>query len=388
MVRRIAIVTASLSRAAGGIFPAVVGLARALHENSQYHVDVLGLMDEHTRADAESWNPVQPRAFPSRIVKSLCFSPALSRKMWELDADLAHCHSVWMFPAAATEHWARRNGRPYLVSTHGMLDPWALRNSRWKKSLVSRMYADRYLRKAPCLHALCDAEMRSIREAGYRQPICVAPNAVDIPTEPATNGSKPRCDGKKRLLYLGRLHPKKGLVNLITAWADWKKRSGDKTWRLAIAGWDQGNFEADLKRLAAGKSVDSIDFLGPQMGQHKSECFRDSDAFILPSLSEGLPMAVLEAWAYGLPVLMTAECNLPIGFHRDAALQIVGDIDGIARGIDELVAMTDTERSQMGGRGKDLVREEFSWPRVTEKITATYDWLLSGGAVPSTICCD
>ena len=105
---------------------------------------------------------------------------------------------------------------------------------------------------------------------------------------------------RKVLLYLGRLHPKKNLANLIRAWNDSQRWRSD-SWVLAIAGWDQGGYERELKRIAASPSVV---FLGPQFGAAKSECYRAFDAFILPSLSEGLPLPVMEAWAYAQPLLL------------------------------------------------------------------------------------
>src|SRR5262249_28975415 len=150
-------------------------------------------------------------------------------------------------------------------------------------------------------------------------------------------------EGQKTLLYLGRLHPKKNVANLIRAWNEISncQRCSSDCWVLAIAGWDQGGYESELKRLAAGTSVG---FLGPRFGAEKSECYRTCDAFILPSLSEGLPMTVLEAWAYAKPVLMTAECNLPEGFSAEAALRIGPSPGEIADGVRQLVEMSDDDR--------------------------------------------
>ncbi len=191
--------------------------------------------------------------------------------------------------------------------------------------------------------------------------------------------AKTQSANRKTLLYLGRLHPKKNISNLIRAWNETfnsQRGSGDR-WVLAIAGWDQGGYESELKRIAAGTSVV---FLGPQFGADKSECYRACDAFILPSLSEGLPMAVLEAWSYAKPVLMTPECNLPEGFEANAALRIGTTPEEIAAGLKVLREMSDDDRSQMGNRGRALVATRFSWPRIGEQMRAVYEWVLGGGA--------
>ena len=175
------------------------------------------------------------------------------------------------------------------------------------------------------------------------------------------------------------------MANLIRAWNETSNSQRDgQRWVLVIAGWDQGGYENELKRVGFAASVV---FLGPRFGAEKTECYRTCDAFILPSLSEGLPMTVLEAWSYAKPVLMTAECNLPEGFSADAALRIGSSADEIAAGLNQLFEMSDDDRAAMGTRGRTLVARKFSWPRIGEEAHAVYEWVL-GGAPPETIRLD
>jgi poly(glycerol-phosphate) alpha-glucosyltransferase len=214
----------------------------------------------------------------------------------------------------------------------------------------------------------------------------VIPNGVDLPDVGEIN-AKTQPANRKTLLYLGRLHPKKNISNLIRAWNETfnsQRGSGDR-WVLAIAGWDQGGYESELKHIAAGPSVV---FLGPQFGADKSEFYRTCDAFILPSLSEGLPMAVLEAWAHAKPVLITPECNLPEGFEANAALRIGTTPEEIAAGLKVLREMSDNDRSQMGNRGRALVSTRFAWARIGEQTRDVCDWVLGAGATPQTIRLD
>jgi poly(glycerol-phosphate) alpha-glucosyltransferase len=265
-----------------------------------------------------------------------------------------------------------------------MLEPWALRNARWKKRITALLYENQHLRDAACLRALSQAEVQSIRACGLRNPICLIPNGVDLPDLSESSTVKHKLEDRKILLYLGRLHRKKNLANLIRAWNQMSNSQdcSSDPWVLAIAGWDQGGCESELKRIAA---VPSIVFLGPQFGAEKSECYRTCDAFILPSLSEGLPMTVLEAWAYAKPVLMTPECNLPEGFPADAALRIGPSPQEIAYGLRRIIEMSDNDRRAMGARGRDLVATKFSWPRVGEQMRSVYEWVLGGGAVPENV---
>jgi poly(glycerol-phosphate) alpha-glucosyltransferase len=217
-------------------------------------------------------------------------------------------------------------------------------------------------------------------------PICVIPNGVDLPDLWESN-AKPQPANPRTLLYLGRLHPKKNISNLIRAWNETfnsQPGSGDR-WVLAIAGWDQGGYEAQLRQLTTDFGLlTSVIFLGPRFGADKNECYRACDAFILPSLSEGLPMAVLEAWAHAKPVLMTPECNLPEGFQANAALRIGKASEEIAAGLKVLREMSDDDRSQMGNRGRALVATRFSWQRIGEQMRGVYEWML-GGEMPDTV---
>jgi poly(glycerol-phosphate) alpha-glucosyltransferase len=253
----------------------------------------------------------------------------------------------------------------------------------WKKRIAALLYENQHLREAACLRALSEAEAQSIRSYGLRNPICLIPNGVNLP-DLRENNAKSQSVNRKTLLYLGRLHPKKNISNLIRSWNEIfnSQRSSGDDWVLAIAGWDQGGYESELKRIAAGTS---IVFLGPQFGADKSKSYRDCDAFVLPSLSEGLPMAVLEAWSYAKPVLMTPECNLPEGFEANAALRIGTTPKEIAAGLKVLREMSDDDRIAMGARGRDLVGKNFSWPRTGEQMRSVYEWMLGGGQAPETV---
>jgi poly(glycerol-phosphate) alpha-glucosyltransferase len=263
-----------------------------------------------------------------------------------------------------------------------MLDPWALNNSRWKKRISAALYEDRHLRGAVCLHALNEAEAESMRAYGLKNPICVIPNGVELPEAEGAG-----CPQEKRtLLYLGRLHPKKGLPLLIEAWSRVETKARAAGWHLQIAGWDQNGHRASLEALAARLNVGSdVSFVGPQFGEAKADCFRDATAFVLPSLSEGLPMSILEAWSRRLPVLMTANCNLPEGTKADAVIPMEANAESIASALNRLFSMSCLELKEMGLRGRNLVEQHFQWPRVAEKMTQVYDWILNRGSQPSCI---
>ena len=379
-------------------------------------VHVVALRDDFTEMDAERWLPLRPRVANVVGPGSFGFSPDL-RELMDSKADVGYCAALWKYPACAVMDWQKRSGKPVVVAPHGSLDAWALRNSRWKKRVAAALFKDRQLRRATCFRALCDAEADSIRAYGLKQRIEIVPNGVVLPEVEqskvgpegarlagASKSKDTECtERKKRLLFLGRIHPKKGLAGALRSWAEIhnskSKNQNSKKWQFVIAGWDQGGHEGDLKALCGelglkvfsfqgsvfSKEDADVVFQGPAFGAEKEALLRSADAFILPSLSEGLPMSVLEAWAYGLPVVMTRECHLPEGFARNAALEIrsgEGSFQGsdlsFQHGLLALLEMSGAERDSMGMRGRRLVEEKFTWSKVAAQMRTLYEEL-SGG---------
>ena len=213
--------------------------------------------------------------FPTRGPRAFGYLAGLLPSLRDSEIDVLHTQGIWMYPSLAEMEWSAGR-RQYVVSPQGMLDPWALRNSAWKKKIAGLLYENRHLRGAACLHALNESEARSMRAYGLRNPICVIPNGVDLPQE----ATHPVGD-EKVCVFLGRLHPKKGLPAFLRAWA----RASTKGWRLDIAGWDQLGHEGELRDLSRSLRLDgSVRFLGPMYGAEKAEVLRSASAFVLPSL--------------------------------------------------------------------------------------------------------
>ena len=393
---KVGFLVSSISREAGGLFQSVRGLAKAVASKG-VNTTAFGITDSSSAADIVEWQPLPVRTFRPDL-RAWGYSSQLVPALVAADLDILSTHGLWKYCSFASRRWHHRTRRPYIVHPHGMLEPWALQNAKLKKRVAAVLYEDRHLRGAACLRALCEAEAQSIRAYGLRNPICVIPNGVDVPD--TTQGGELRIqdaqvmaatEGKKVLLYLGRLHPKKNVANLIRAW----KRTTDtdssagKDWVLAIAGWDQNGYEGELKKLASQCGLaGSVRFLGPLFGAQKEAAYQACDAFVLPSLSEGLPMTVLEAWAHAKPVLMTPECNLPEGFATGAAVQIGTDPEDISGGLKRITEISDQERRITGDHGRALAATKFSWPRIGEQMRAVYDWLVGGRTMPETIRLD
>lgn len=389
-------VTGSLSRNAGGLFESVRRLHQSLAEIPGVNVVVLGLRDEFTEVDLPFWQPVPVQVFSVLGPNRFGFAPRLNKALLEVDCDIAHTHGIWMYLSIGMTKLHRRRNVPYLISAHGMLDPWAIKNSFWKKRMAHTGYEGVHLRNAACLRALCEAEAQAFRKCGLKNPVCVIPNGIDLPGLDGNQLSalggplqSLKASGRRILLYLSRLHPKKGLPNLLKAWSKIQKEKQREEWVLAIAGWDEGGHQKELERLKEELEIgDSVTFLGPQFNEAKMSCYYHCDAFILSSFSEGFPMVVLEAWAYGKPVLMTPECNLPEGFESNAAIRIATDVEDIEHGLRQLFEMSVADCETMGERGKKLVIEKYSWPRIAADMKEVYDWVLGSGAKPESVSLD
>ena len=399
----------SLSRNLGGIYEIIRSLSLEL-QRSGVDVQALGLIDEWWALDKKNWGSVPTRAFAFTGPRVFGFSSVLRNEVLKSDADLLHLHALWMHTSVIASDWARYTKRPYIVTPNGMLEPWALRNSGWKKKIAALLYENRMLIGAACLQANTEKELSDFRAYGLTQPIAIIPNGVEIPEESKGERLKAKGEneGRKTLMFLGRIHPKKGLPNLIRAFAQSRgsRVEGREPWRLVIAGWDQGGHEAELIQLceelglsfshkmhkehkaeatSAFSLQSSVFFLGPAFGQEKEDLLRSADAFVLPSFSEGLPMSVLEAWSYRLPVVMTPECNLPEGFAADAAIRIETSAESIAEGLSTLFSMNDADLMTMGAKGRGLVEERFTWKSVASQMREVYDWMLGGGVAPSSV---
>ena len=414
----------SASRVDGGIFESERALQRELVLSQGCAVNVVALRDGFTDLDSMKWLPICPQTAKVLGPNGFGYAPEL-RHLMGGQFDLAYCAALWKYPSWAVLNWQKKTNKPIVVAPHGSLDAWALNNSRWKKRLASWLFKQEQLERATCFRALCTAEADAIRSYGLKQRIEIIPNGVELP-----EGSfkfqdlSLQAQGKKMLLFLGRIHPKKGLVNALRAWAEIRNSPSairdSAEWQFVIAGWDQGGHEAELKALCAelglrtamgfahggtesteGQNLKlnsyklktpspeaedaDILFFGPAFGEEKEALLRSADAFILPSFSEGLPISVLEAWSYGLPVVMTPECNLPEGFACQAALEIrseegsgQGSDFSFQQGLRTLLEMANQERSAMGMRGRRLVEAKFTWQKVAAQMRALYEDILPG----------
>ncbi|MGK0271160.1 MAG: glycosyltransferase involved in cell wall biosynthesis [Cocleimonas sp.] len=386
------ITLSGITRHAGGLFYAVRSLCQALYLKD-VNITVLGRTGNNVQEDVATWKPVTVQHY--KAVGPLAMSIDLRSILKNESADLIHQHGIWLDDQWASLQWQKRTNKVVVVSPHGMLDPWAVKNSGWKKKLVGKLFANESLHRATCLHALCESEAESIRAYGLTNPIAVIPNGIDLPSLEMINHKQPinvtsvmQLEPlRKKLLFLGRIHPKKGLKELIDAWGVLANETSEGlAWELIIAGWDDGGHELGLKQQVISFGLtDSISFIGSIFGEAKDQLLREVDAFILPSFSEGLPMSVLEAWAYQLPVIMTDFCNIPEGFSAEASIHIEPTPISIATGLQTMMDLPENNLTKMGQNGRRLVEAQFTWEHIAAQMKDVYGWCLSGDNPPKCI---
>lgn len=299
-----------------------------------------------------------------------------------LQPAIAHVHAIWNDVAHAGVVCARRNRLPLVVSPHGMLTPWALNHHAWRKRLAWLLYQRADLRQAALLHAAAPAEAEDLRRLGFRQPIAVVPLGVKMPdaaAAPPDAGSPTRT---RTVLFLARIHPIKGLPDLVEAWA----RLRPQGWRAMVVGPDENGHRAEVEALARRLGVaDAFCFRGPLFGVARDACHGAADLFVLPSHSENFGVVVLEALAHGVPVIATRATPWEALERQRCGWWVDVGVAPLAAALRQAMALSDKERQAMGARGRQLVAQRYSWPAVAAQMAGVYAWLLGNGPRPPCV---
>lgn len=304
-------------------------------------------------------------------------------------ADVVHLHGFWDRLVARAALQCLLVARPYVLRPAGMLEPWALAQKRLKKRVALALVFRRILRSAALLHATADSEAASLRRLGLRGPISVVPNGLDVEAiaaggDPTMVESRwPETRGRRRLLFLSRLHRKKGLDLLVEAWTTLAPRHAD--WHLVVAGPDEEGWrdrlEAELRRAGlAGRAT----FTGAVEGSEKLGLLRGCHAFVLPSYSENFGVVVAEALAAGLPVLTTTGTPWRDVAEAGCGAWVEPRAAAIAAGLDDLLRRPAEELEAMGARGRELVRAAYGSESVADRVLEAYRWL-AGGRRPAHV---
>jgi glycosyltransferase involved in cell wall biosynthesis len=349
-------------------------------------------LPDETTADIDGIDGIDGRVdvFPLGRMKWLT-SAALRQRFTQAltPGDAYHIHGVWQEHCAMTAAHANRQRKPYVVSTHGMLDAWALANKSLKKRVYAALAERRHLKQAACVRALTQWERDDCRRFGLRNPVAVIPNGVEIPDVSSDEffARFPDLLGKRLVLFMGRIHYKKGPAMLCRAWARIHRTYPDA--HLVIAGPDFEDTARGVQQLIADSGIGpSVSMPGLLQGSLTWSALRAAHTFVLPSYSEGFSRAVLEAMGCGVPVIVTRQCNVPEVRQHECGVVIEADEAALANALSDMLRAPSAELRRLGQNGQQLVRERFSWQVVGRQLADLYRWVLGGGVPPAEIWAD
>ncbi|MHB0755254.1 glycosyltransferase [Polaribacter sp. M15] len=315
-----------------------------------------------------SSHPVTIATSQNLEVKFLTFQKlmAFGRSISNKEFDLIHLQHVWDPYLHIMAWWARRKNIPYIITPRGMLEPWILQQRPWKKKLGLFLYQRFDLKKAVRIHATCELEKNNIRTLGFNNPIQIIPNGVDLSEVKKVKTHY----GTKKMVFLSRIHPKKGIELLIDAWSTINTTG----WVLEIAGNGEDSYINQLKKSA--QDIKNIKFVGAQFGDQKWGFLRSADIMVLPTYSENFGIVVAEALAVGVPVITTKGTpweNLKI---KNCGWWIQLSLAELERTLDIAINTTTDILTQKGENGIRLIKNKYDIKSVAKEIKELYTTIL------------
>jgi len=310
--------------------------------------------------------------------------------------DLIHGQCIWEPLFHQMRVLADKYKIPFILTPRGTLEPWSLQQSKWKKKIARWLYQDYDLKRCACIYTTAEMEAQHIRELGFVNPICIIPNGIE------TDGYPCRTDMslvKKQILFLSRVHPKKGIEVLIDAFANIYQDFTD--WKVVIVGNGEDSYRQALSSKISKLGLDkSVEILSPVFGEAKVKLYQESSVFCLPSYSENFGMVIAEAMSCGVPAITTngtpwqllngdvttMGANLDVlGENKRTGWCIDLSVDGLAKTLIEVMRMSPDELYGMGQRGSVLVNENFNYRKVAKKNKDLYEWIINKGVKPEFV---
>jgi glycosyltransferase involved in cell wall biosynthesis len=371
-------VVPSISNEASGPSYSVVRLCQSLIAQGE---DITLATLDH---DAFSSPPRFLSTFPLGIgPRRLGSSPAMKRWLASRARsgaiDMLHNHSLFMMPNVYPGQVAKRYDVRFVLSPRGTLSDWAMRSGLPLKRAFWPLMQKPALAAVSCFHATSLSEYEDIRRNGFRQPVAIIPNGIDVP-ELLPRKSSP---GLRTLLFLGRIHPGKGLDALLPAWARIQEKF--PAWRLRIVGPDNRGYLAQMQRLAAELRLERIEFSGALHGTQKWRAYREAELFVLPTQSENFGVSVAESLAAGTPAIVSKGAPWAGLESQRAGWWIDQGVEPLVACLTEACGRRPESLAEMGARGRAWMENDFSWAQIGRRMAETYRWLVAGGDRPDCV---
>jgi glycosyltransferase involved in cell wall biosynthesis len=375
---RIFLSVASLAAHYGGPARSVLGLAKAL---GQANVEV-GLWA------ADSSQPIGLNSDDSFSRLQLLQGTFASAIAEFGQPDILHDNGLWWAHNRQISRYSQCCKIPRIVSLRGMVEPWAMQHKRWKKILAWHFYQQKHLQMATCFHGTADKEAQHAKELGLLPRCFTIPNGVDLLNSPsvvstpslptASVALKPNDLKTQTALFLGRLHPVKGLEPFIEAWA----QVYPKNWQVQLAGPDENGYQARLQTLLERQGLtDQFEFLGSVDNKQKVALLKQANLLIQPSYSENFGMSIAEALASGVPVLTTTGTPWEIIAQAGCGWRVPLNLESLAEAIKQATDCSPSQLQAMGRIGQRQIADNYSWTSVASHFLETYQWMLGSAAV-------
>lgn len=305
----------------------------------------------------------------------------IARYLKEEKFHLIQIQSMWDWPYHKVMVEARKLGIPYIVTPRGMLEPWSLSQKKWKKKLAWWLYQRNDVQKSACVFTTAKMEAEHVSALGITTCKAVIPNGIETDSYPCKT---PIDVVKKQVLFLSRVHVKKGIELLFDAWK--RIHSEFAGWQLLVIGNGEAEYIHSLENRVENLGLkDCIKILPPVFGNDKIQIYQESALFCLPSYSENFGMAIAEAMSCGTPVITTTNCPWNILNDTKTGWCIDLNVDNLKRALREALSMNPTELYDMGQKASKLIYENFDYRNVTRKTLKLYEWLLNGGEKPEFV---
>jgi glycosyltransferase involved in cell wall biosynthesis len=296
-----------------------------------------------------------------------------TKKQWQkllkdIQPDIVHINGCWNPFCSLVSKWAQQLGYKTILTPHGMLEPWIIKRHHWTRKIPALcLYQKKAVQTADYIHATAESEKRNLLKLEYNSRIIVVPNGIEV--ENIT--LKSNWGKTKKILFMSRIHPKKGIELLIDAVA--KIKSSLVGYKIIIAGEGESKYIQSLHKRIQGNELSSLfEFVGGVYGNKKWGLFQQADIFVLPTYSENFGIVVAEALASGTPVITTKGTPWEeLNIHH-CGWWIDNDVDTIAKTLKEAIALSEEEYRQRGIRGRALMKNNYSIEIVAQKMMQLY----------------
>ena len=315
------------------------------------------------------------------LVFPIAYSPdmLLGFKNALKSCDIVHTNGIWLMPNVYPAIAKRGTKCKLVFCPRGGLSKTALKRSRIKKFLMGHLGGQYMaLRETDMFHAASMKELLEIRALGYKQPIALVPNGIDLPSVE----HKPFSASKRKIAFFGRIHTTKAVDHLVTAWGNVAHKFPD--WSLEIAGPDCGAVSL-LNRIITEQNIPRVSFVGELHGIAKYKFLASIDLYVIPSLTENFGITIAEALACGSPVIASRGCPWERLEEKKCGWWIEIGIDSLTAQLEDTLKLSPTELENMGNAGKIWMSEEYSWNEIAKKMATSYNWLCNGGTKPEFI---